>query len=90
MAVIHLTSGERVRIYEAVSGINSAFHLILTRLIELRDIRHPFAAKKLAELRTLTQEMQAEINQYVMGKLRDVEVEDWHTFGKTRFKRKSK
>lgn len=87
MAITHLTSAERVRIYEAIFQINQQFHLIVTRLIELRGVRHTFASKKLAELRILTQEMQAEINCYLCEKLHDVELADWGTFGKVRIQR---
>jgi len=90
MAKTHLTSGDRLRIYQAVFRINRSFHLIVCRLIELRGIRHTFASKNLAQLRALTQEMQAEINNYVLEKMRDVETEDWHSFGKVRVQRDKK
>ena len=87
MAITHLTSGDRLRIYQAISQINEHFHLIVTQLIELRGIRHTFASKKLAELRNLTQEMQAEINCYLCEKLHDVELADWTSFGRVRIQR---
>ena len=87
MAGTHLSSGERLRIYQAIFRINQHFHLIVARLMELRDVRRPFNSRKLAELRLLTQEMQAEINCYLCEKLHDVELADWTGFGKVRIQR---
>ena len=83
MAKTHLTSGERLRTYEAIFLLNQAFHLIVCRLSDLSKLR-TFNPTILYELKALTQEMQAEINTYLCEKLHDVELEDWYSFGKVR------
>ena len=86
MANSHLTSGERLRIYEAIFRLNRSFHLIVCRLSELGKFRS-FNSKKLAELRGLTQEMQVEINHQLLAKLNLIEADDWYIFGKVRIRR---
>jgi len=86
MAKTHLTSGDRLQVYQALFQVNRSFHFIIWRLTDLRRFR-TFNSKTLAELRGLTQEMQVEINNYLLEKMRDVETEDWHSFGKVRVQR---
>jgi hypothetical protein len=86
MANSHLTSGERLQIYEAIFRLNRSFHLIICRLSELSKFRS-FNPRTLAELRGLTREMQVEINHHLVSKLSTIEDEDWYTFGKVRIKR---
>ena len=86
MANSHLTSGERLRIYEAIFRLNRSFHLIVCRLSELGKFRS-FNPRTLAELRGLTQEMQVEINHQLLAKLNLIEADDWHAFGKVRIRR---
>ena len=83
MAKTHLTSGERLRTYEAIFLLNQSFHLIVCRLSDLGKLRI-FNPTVLYELRALTQEMQTEINHHLLEKLNEVENKDWHSFGKVR------
>ena len=89
MAETNLTSGERLRVYQAVFRLNRSFHLIICRLLELGNFKifRTSNPKKLAELRGLTQEMQVEINHQLLESLHGVEDEDWFRFGKTRIAR---
>jgi len=89
MAKTHLTSGERLQVYQALFQLNRSFHFIIRHLIDLRRFR-TFNPKRLAELRGLTQEMQVEINSYVAERLHTVENEDWGSFGKVRVLRDKK
>lgn len=86
MAKTHLTSGERLQVYDAVFQVNQHFHLIVCRLFELDRLK-TFNPVILAELRTLTQEMQLEINHHLLERLGEVETADWHSFGKVRVQR---
>lgn len=86
MADPHLTSGERLQVYAAIFRMNRSFHLILCRLFELGNSK-TFNSKRLAELRGLTQEMQAEINYYFVENLEGIESKDWFHFGKVRIAR---
>jgi len=86
MANTHLTSGDRLQVYQALFQLNRSFHFIIWRLTDLRRFR-TFNPKTLAELRGLTQEMQVEINSYLAERLHTVENEDWGAFGKVRIRR---
>ena len=86
MAKTHLTSGERLQIYDAVFQVNQHFHLIVCRLSDLDRLR-AFNSKTLADLSALTQEMQLEINHHLLEALTQVEHNDWHNFGKVRAQR---
>src|SRR5215467_2074456 len=86
MAKTHLTSGERLQIYDAVFQVNQHFHLIVCRLSGLDRLR-AFNSKTLADLSALTQEMQLEINHHLLEALTQVEHNDWHNFGKVRAQR---
>jgi hypothetical protein len=86
MANSHLTSGERLQIYEAIFRLNRSFHLIVCRLSELGKFRS-FNPRTLADLRGLIREMQVEINHHLISKLNTIEAEDWYTFGKVRIRR---
>src|SRR5215469_12006595 len=86
MAKTHLTSGERLQVYQALFQLNRSFYFIVLRLIELRSFK-TFNPKRLAELRGLTQEMQVEINSYLAERLHTIENEDWGSFGKVRVQR---
>lgn len=88
MAKTHLTSGERLRVYDAIFRVNRSFHLIISRLSDLDKLRM-FEPKTLAELRALTQEMQVEINHHLLENLTEVEHKDWHSFGKARVRRQT-
>jgi len=89
MAKTHLTSGDRLRVYQAVFQLNRSFYFIVLHLIELRSFK-TFNPKRLAELRGLTQEMQVEINSYLAERLHTIENEDWGSFGKVRAMRDKK
>ena len=86
MATSHLTSGERLQVYEAIFRINRSFHFIVSHLIDLRRFRS-FNRKTLADLRSMTQEMQVEINHHLLERLTMIEDGDWHSFGKARVRR---
>ncbi|HEY6253216.1 MAG TPA: hypothetical protein VI685_24945 [Candidatus Angelobacter sp.] len=89
MAKTHLTSGERLQVYQAVFQLNRSFHSIVCRLIDLRRFRS-FNPQTLADLRSMTQEMQVEINHHLLERLTMLEDDDWHTFGKARIRRTKK
>src|SRR5215469_859002 len=86
MAESHLTSGERLRVYEALFLLNRSYHLITRRLSDLDETRI-FSAQKLRELRGLTRELQTEVNHYFVGNLEGIESRDWFRFGKVRIAR---
>jgi hypothetical protein len=86
MAKTHLTSGERLQVYDAVFQLNQSFHLVVCRLFDLSKLS-TFNAKTLADLRGLTQEVQVEINHHLLETITEVEHKDWHNFGKVRVQR---
>lgn len=86
MAAPNLSSGERLEVYGLLYIINRHFHHIIVRLREL-DESDIFDADRLEELRGLTQELQAEINNYLIEKFSDIEEQDWYFFGKIRARR---
>ena len=86
MANTHLTSGDRLQVYQALFQLNRSFHFIIWRLTDLRRFR-TFNSKTLADLSAFTQEMQLEINHHLLETLTQVEHNDWHNFGKVRAQR---
>ena len=72
MVNTHLTSGDRLQVYQALFQLNRSFHFIIWRLTDLRRFR-TFNSKTLAELRGLTQEMQVGINSYLAERLHTIE-----------------
>lgn len=66
--------------------LNRSFHLIVTRLSDLDNVGS-FNPKTLADLRSLTQEMQVEINHHLLETMTTVEHKDWHSFEKARIRR---
>src|SRR5579864_6027700 len=83
MADSHLTSGDRLRIYQALFLLNRHFHLITCRLSDLDTIRI-FPAQRLRELRGLTRELQTEVNHGLLNTLSGIEDIDWFHFGRVR------
>lgn len=86
MAASHLTSGERVRIYEALFLLNRSFQSVVRRLYDLDNTRI-FNPQRLRELRGLTKELQSEANHYFVENLNGIEARDWFRFGKVRIAR---
>jgi hypothetical protein len=83
MADAHLNSLARFEVYQALSGLNRSFHLIVQRLQALES-KSIFEAAKLRELTALAQELQSEINHNLMQVLERIELQDCGTFGKVR------
>ncbi|HLJ25404.1 MAG TPA: hypothetical protein VKY85_01720 [Candidatus Angelobacter sp.] len=86
MAESNLNSGERDQVYQALFLLNRSFHLIVQRLEEL-DKTGIFDSQHLKQLRGLTQELQADVNNHLLEKLHFVEREDCYHFSKVRIAR---
>jgi hypothetical protein len=89
MAVTNLNSGARRQVYEALFRLNRSYHLIVSRLSDLQNLRI-FPAQRLRELRGLTQEMQTETNFHLLESLKAIETSDRYRFGKVRIAREKR
>jgi hypothetical protein len=79
-----LNSRERTAVYRRIFLLNRSFDLIVQRLDELVQTRI-FNARDLREARSLTQEVQLEINTLLLNPLESLEQNDHAQFGKVRF-----
>ena len=86
MAETHLSSGERVQVYQSLFLLNRSFHSIVRRLLELQEA-HIFSPQRLRDLRGLTKELQTEVNHGLLNTMQGIEGEDWYRFGKLRIAR---
>ena len=86
MAANNLSSGDRLEVYGHLYLLNRSFHYIVIRLKEL-DESEIFDSDRLEELRELAQELQTEINHYILDKFQAIEEQDWYLFGKIRARR---
>jgi hypothetical protein len=78
-----LNSRERTAVYRLIFLLNRSFDLIVQRLDELAQTRI-FNARDLREVRSLTQEVQLEINTLLLNPLESVEQNDHAQFEKVR------
>src|SRR5689334_13752029 len=81
MAAIEVT--KKLLIYHTLYRLNLSFSNIVTRCHTLQDAR-VFTAKSARLFQGYAQELQAEINQEVLGTMHDTELADWSRFGKVR------
>jgi hypothetical protein len=74
---------QKADIYETLSALNTGFAGIVQRLQKLQQTG-PFKPKSVKLFSSLTQELQAEINQDFLEDLHQLELDDWNRFGKVR------
>ena len=78
-----LDGTQKADIYETLSSLNMAFAGIIQHLQTLQRTG-PFKPKSSKLFSSLTQELQAEINQDFLEDLHQLELDDWNRFGKVR------
>jgi len=76
---------QKAEIYEALSGLNTAFAAIVQHLRTLEQTGL-FRSKASKLLPSFAQELQAECNQEFLETLHDCELDDWNRHGKVRQK----
>jgi hypothetical protein len=74
---------QKADIYETLSALNTGFAGIVQHLQKLQQTG-PFKPKSAKLFSSLTQELQAEINQDFLEDLHQIELDDWNRFGKVR------
>jgi hypothetical protein len=89
MAAPNLTSGQRLDVYRTLSLLNRSFYLIVQRLEKL-DAMRIFNPQHLKELRGLTQELQADVNNHLLEKLHFIERDDCYRFSQIRIAREKR
>jgi hypothetical protein len=78
-----LDSTDKAGVYETLSSLNTAFAGIVQHLHTLQQTG-PFKPKSAKLFSSLTQELQAEINQDFLEDLHQLELDDWNRYGKVR------
>jgi len=84
MAAIEVT--KKLLIYHTLYRLNLSFSNIVTRCRSLQEAG-VFTVKSTRLFQGYAQELQAEINQELLGTMHDAELADWGRFGKVRQKR---
>lgn len=84
MAAIEVT--KKLLIYHTLYRLNLSFSNIVSRCRTLQEAG-VFTARSARLFQGYTQELQAEINQELLGTVHDTELADWGRFGKVRQKR---
>jgi hypothetical protein len=81
MAALEVT--KKLHVYHILYRLNLSFTRIIKRCTTLQEAG--ILTRKDSQLyQGLTQELQSEINQFTLGKLHSIELEDWAHFGKVR------
>jgi hypothetical protein len=81
MAALEVT--KKLHVYHILYRLNLSFTNIVKRCGTLREAG--ILTRKDSQLyQGLTQELQSEINQFTLGKLHSLELNDWARFGKVR------
>ena len=81
MAAIEVT--KKLLIYHTLYRLNLSFSNIVSRCRTLQEAG-VFTAKSTRLFQGYAQELQAEINQELLGTMHDTELADWGRFGKVR------
>jgi hypothetical protein len=81
MAAIEVT--KKLLIYHTLYRLNLSFSNIVTHCRTLQDTGI-LSAKFGRLFQGLTRELQAELNQEMLGEMQDLEMRDWRRFGKVR------
>jgi hypothetical protein len=81
MAAIDVT--KKLHLYHILYRLNLSFSNIVTHCRALQEAGS-FTAKSSKLFQGYAQELQAEINQELLEKMHDAELEDWGRFGKIR------
>jgi len=81
MAAIEVT--KKLLIYHTLYRLNLSFSNIVSRCCTLQEAG-VFTAKSTRLFQGYAQELQAEINQELLGTMHDTELADWGRFGKVR------
>jgi hypothetical protein len=84
MAALEVT--KKLLIYHTLYRLNLSFSNIVSRCRTLQEAG-VFTAKSTRLFQGYSQELQAEINQELLGTMHDAELADWARFGKVRQKR---
>jgi hypothetical protein len=81
MAAFDVT--KKLQIYHTLYRLNRSFASIVGQYRALQEsgIFRPASVKL---FQGLTQELQSEINQQLLGAMQETELDDWNTFGKVR------
>ena len=82
MAAIDLT--KKLLIYHTLYRLNLSFSNIVNRCNSLQEAGI-FTKKNTRLYQGLTQELQSEINQFVLENMHSTELDDWGRFGKIRW-----
>ncbi len=83
MAEAYLNSEERARVYRLLFELNRSFHLIVCRLSEA-DKFGIWNGRELKEMRGLAQEVQMEINTFLLEDFGMLEARDLVNYGRVR------
>jgi hypothetical protein len=81
MAIFDVT--KKLQIYHTVYRLNLSFAAIVTHCRTLQEAG-VFQRKFARLFQGLAQELQAEINEELLGTMHQAELEDWNRFGKVR------
>jgi len=84
MAVLEVT--KKQHIYHTLYRLNLSFSAIVARCRKLQETG-VFKSKDARLFQGLTQELQSEINEVLLGTMHDIELEDYNRFGKIRLAR---
>ena len=84
MAVLEVT--KKMHIYHTLYRLNRSFSAIVTHCRKLQEAG-VFKSKDTRLFQGLTQELQCEINEALLGTMHDIELDDYTWFGKIRLAR---
>ena len=86
MAITHLTSREKWRVYHTLAQINRAFHHLHFHLRNIEQTR-PFHIQRIREYQGFSRELQAQINEELLEDLSRLERQDAFRYGEARIAR---
>jgi hypothetical protein len=81
MAAFDVT--KKLHIYHTLYRLNRSFASIVGQCRSLQE-SGVFRPASVRMFQGLTQELQSEINQQLLGAMQETELDDWNTFGKVR------